>query len=231
MSFFHQMRFFGRVTPIRSWCWIGMAATLPFAVWLEIELPGSSSASLISLLFLQMLAVSTGFLSHARRGFYDPLLVRTSRRSAGLAHWAAATLPGAAIFLAIGSVEAIRAHSLNVFAFGASGWVALLLVSSIPWAISARFGALSGGAVWMLASVSLLVTGSGVALLGAIRAPGQAPIAKAVLAGLVFPMALPGVPVLASVLTALAALSLASVAVAVEWLARAEFPLREEEGS
>ncbi len=231
MTFLRMIGFFGRVTPIPGWCWVGMAATLPFAIWMEMTNAGSSSGSVIGLLLLQMMAVSTGFFSHARRGFYDPVLERSSRRSAAMAHFAAAASRGAAIFVAIGLVEVVSARSFAVLALGPAAGVALLMVSTIPWAISARLGPLSGGVLWLLASVSFAISGFGLPLLAAIRVAGQVPVTKTILGALAFPIALPGLPCPASTLGALAATSLAALAATVEWIARADFPLREEEGS
>lgn len=231
MTFLRMMGFFGRVTPLRGWCWVGMAATLLFAIWLEMANAGSSSGSVISLLLLQMMAVSTGFFSHARRGFYDPVLERSSRRSAAMAHFAAAAWPGAAIFVAIGLVEVVSARSFGVLVFDPSAGVALLMVSTIPWAVSARLGPLSGGVLWLLASVSFAISGMGLPLLAAVRVAAHVPVTKTILGALAFPMALPGSPCPASALGALTAITLAPLAATVEWITRADFPLREEEGS
>ena len=120
-----------------------------------------------------------------------------------------------------------RAH-----AFGASAWTALALISSAAWAVSVRAGALSGGAVWLLGSLALLLSGKGVRVLGVIKAAeqGQASLRDIVVTGLLYPVTIPSLNLstpAAAILLGVAAIALAG---GVEYIARADFPIREEQG-
>ena len=85
MTFWQAVRYFHAVTPVRIYFRVAMGGTVLFAAVLAFE--GSrSDAALVSLLVLQMFAVSTGFRAHATRGYYDPLLTRLPRFSLASAH-------------------------------------------------------------------------------------------------------------------------------------------------
>lgn len=226
------LRFLNTVTPVRTVFLVPMAATLLFGIWLETQNPGSSDGAVIFLILLQLFAASTGFVSHARRGFYDPVLEQAPRRSVAVAHFLCASAPGCAVLIGIGIAEVMAGGSGKAVAFRASSWTALALVSAVAWAISVRGGAVAGGGLWLLLSIAFLVSGKGMPMLALLKAAerGQAPLRDVVSAGLIFPMIIPSLNLsrlAAAILLGVAALAFLA---GVEYIARAEFPIREEEG-
>ena len=224
------VRFINMVTPVRTVLLLPMGATLLFGVWLETQNPGSSDAAVAFLIVLQLFAVSTGFVSHARRGFYDPILEQVPRRSVAIAHFLCASGPGGLVLVGIGAAELIaggRAH-----AFGASAWTALALVSSVAWAVSVRGGALSGGAVWLLLSLAFLVSGKGLRMLAVLKAAelGGASLRDIVVTGLLYPMTIPSLNLSSAAAAILLGVAAIALAAGVEYIARADFPIREEQG-
>ncbi|MEO8190872.1 MAG: hypothetical protein ABI682_11075 [Acidobacteriota bacterium] len=228
MRRWNVLRFINMVTPVRTVLLLPMGATLVFGAWLEAKNPGSSDSAVAFLMLLQLFAVSTGFVSHARRGFYDPVLERVPRRA--IAHFFCALWPGCIVLVGIGIAELIaggRTHAL-----GASAWTALALISSVAWAVSVRAGALSGGAVWLLASLALLLSGRGLNVLGVIKAAelGQASLRDVVETGLLYPVTIPSLNLSTPAEAILLGVSATALTAGVEYIARADFPIREEQG-
>ncbi len=230
MSPIGMVRFLNTVTPVRTVLLLPMGATFLFGVWLETQNPGSSDAAVAFLIVLQMFAVSTGFVSHARRGFYDPILEQVPRRAVAIGHFLCALGPGCVVLLGIGIAELIaggRVHALSV-----SACTALILVSSVAWAVSVRGGALSGGAVWLLLSLAFFVTGKGLPMLAVLKAAesGQAPVRDVVVGGLLYPMTIPGLNLSTPAAAILVGVAAVALAAGVEYIGRADFPIREEQG-
>jgi hypothetical protein len=199
---------------------------------IEFVNPGSSDFAVISILLVQLFAVSTGFTRFASRGYYDPVLVSgTGRfRVAGM-HFLVSVLPGLSAWIAVGIAEAIRVGSLDVLAFRPSAWTSLFLVSTIPWAISLRLPPLSGGAIWLVLSVAFLATGRGGSFLGVVKqsVESTAPdFLKGLEFGLAFPLLLPGIRLPPSVLLALIGVSALAFYLGALLVSRGEFPLVEE---
>jgi hypothetical protein len=192
---------------------------------------GASDWVLASIALVQLFASSTGFTRHATRGHYDPILLGRSRVAAALSHFAVSAAPGAAAWIACGASQAIAAGSATVPAFGPAGWAALLLVSSVPWAASVRSAPLLGGALWLLLSVSLVVSGRVLGPLGRLHAaPSWAtehPL-EAFGLGLAFPVAIPSLEWPPDVLFAFGAAAALALAGGVASVARADFSLAEE---
>ena len=198
---------------------------------LEAVNRGSSDWVLASIALLQLFATSTGFTRHASRGYYDPVLLGGRRLSLALAHFATSASPGLAAWLACGAAEAIAARSPAVPAFRASGWVALLLVSAIPWATSVRTAPFVGGTLWVLLFVTLVVSGRILGPLGRLHAqPGwvaEHPAAALAL-GLAFPPLIPSLRWPTEILLGLAGIAAAALAGGVLAVSRAEVALAEE---
>src|SRR5688572_2214805 len=114
---------------------------------------------LVPVIFLQLLAASSGFALPARRGHYDLLLTRGQNRVLiAIVHWAASIAPGLASWLALATVELVAtggdAHSL----FATGTCAAVFVVSTLPWAMSIGLPRFSGGIAWMLVVVTAATT-------------------------------------------------------------------------
>jgi hypothetical protein len=199
---------------------------------IEFVNAGSSDFAVASILLVQLFAVSTGFTRFASRGYYDPILVSgTGRLKVAGAHFLVSSLPGLSAWIAVGLVEAVRAGSLDVLAFRPAAWTSLLLVSTIPWALSLRLPPLSGGAIWLTLSVCFLASGKGIEFFAIVRrsldstGPG---FLKGLGFGLAFPLLIPSIRLPLSVLLGLVGVSVAALGLGVLFVRQAEFPLAEE---
>lgn len=227
MTFWSAVRYFHSVTPVR----IYFRAAMIGIVLLEVELAiqGSrSDAALVSLLIVQMFAVSTGFRGHATRGHYDPLLTRLPRRTLALAHWTASATPGVLAWVAIGAVEGAGARSLRILALDPSAACALLLVSAVAWSVSAPLGPLTGGSLWLTASVAAVVNGGAMKLVGLFHAGVATPTPVRLAIAVALPPFMVGTPWSAAEIACLAGAAAISVLTTSAYLSRASFPLREE---
>jgi hypothetical protein len=201
------------------------------AAALEIVDRGSSDWVLASIALIQLFAASTGFTRHASRGYYDPVLLGRSRVPIAFAHFAASAAPGVVAWIACGAVQAIAARSASVPAFRPAGWAALLLVSTIPWAVSVRAAPLVGGTLWLLLSVSFVVSGRVLEPLGRLHAQPLWALehpATALGLGLAFPFAIPSMQWPSVLVLAFSGIAGVALACGVFAVARAEFPLAEE---
>ena len=227
MTFWSAVRYFQAVTPVR----IYFRAAMIGIVLLEVELAiqgGRSDAALVSLLIVQMFAVSTGFRGHASRGHYDPLLTRLPRRTLALAHWTASAAPGVVAWIAIAVVEGVEARSLRILALDPSAVCALLLVSAVAWSVSAPLGPLTGGSLWLMASVAAVVNGGVMKLVGLFHAGVATPTPVRLAIAIALPPFMVGAPWSAVEIACLAGAAAFSVLLASAYLSRASFPLREE---
>jgi len=172
--------------------------------------PGSAT---VPLLFVQLFAAASGFGSPARRGYFDLLFTRGERRALiAAAHWCSSVAPGLAAWLAIATVEvAMRSPPLAATTGTAA---AMLLVSTLSWAITVGLPRFSGAIGWLLALV----------MADAVPALAGAP---AWLRFLVYPPHAVGRDVLAAPFQVLPALAVAGVAAtaAVIWIVRMDVPL------
>ncbi|HSE63594.1 MAG TPA: hypothetical protein VLG15_08275 [Thermoanaerobaculia bacterium] len=201
------------------------------AAALERVESGASDWVLASIALVQLFASSTGFTRPATRGHYDPILLGRSRVSVALSHFAVSAAPGGAAWIACGVAQSLAAGSARVPAFLPAGWATILLVSAIPWAASVRSSPFLGGALWLLLSVSLVVSGRVLGPLGSLHgAPSWAaehPL-EAFGLGLAFPVAIPSLAWPPGVLAAFVGTAALAVAGAVVIVARADYPLAEE---
>jgi hypothetical protein len=224
-------RFFAAAAPTPASLTVVLAILALGAAGLEAVSDGSSDWVLASILLVQLFACSSGFTRHASRGYYDPVLVGRTRLHVGLAHFAVTALPGSVAWIAAGIAEGIAAGSLSVPAMRPAGWVALFLVSAIPWAVNLRFAPFVAGSLWLLVTASLLLSGRlfrTLAILHADRAWARSHGLGAIGLGLAFPAAVPSIAWPPFVLVALAVISAAALAGGVALLHRASFPLSEE---
>ena len=150
------IRFFGVVPPVPKWMSIAFAvAATGGGVALTIE-QTTPAGALAPIFFLQMLAASSGFAVPARRGHYDLLLTSgISRLAVAGAHCAASCIGGIAAWLVIAACEAIAIGGAPTVSFASGTVLALIVVSLVPWALTAPLPRLSGGLVWLLIVVTL----------------------------------------------------------------------------
>jgi hypothetical protein len=211
---------------------IAVLAILPLAaIGLEFASPASSDWVLASIALVQLFACSTGFTKHATRGYYDPVLLGGPRIAVAAAHFAVSAAPGALAWMACGTAQAVAARSLAVPGFRPAGWIALLLVSAIPWAASVRAAPFLGGALWLLLSVSLVISGKVLGPLGLIHVRAawarEHPMGAFGLA-LAFPFAIPSIEWPPAILLGLAGSAVLALAGGAALIARADLGLAEE---
>jgi len=121
------------------------------AVVILVE-PSRAAGALRPILLLQLFACSSGFDVPARRGHYDLLLTRGEpRRRVIVAHWAASALPGVLCWVLLAIVGyAVNSGGSRAALISAGTLSAVLLVSTIPWAATARLPRFSGAIGWLL---------------------------------------------------------------------------------
>jgi hypothetical protein len=227
-----SFRFLWLVSSPRVYFQVVLALLAASGIALEIVNPSSSDTASVSILLIQLLAVSTGFTRFASRGYYDPILVSgAGRLRVAVAHFAASALPGAVAWIVLGIAQALVARNLGVRNIRPAGWAALLLVSTIPWALTLRLPPLSGGAIWLTLSAAFLVSGKGMELFAVMRqSPSSTDFGflKGLGFGIAFPLMVPDVPWSVPVLGALFGVSAAALLLGALFISRAQFPLAEE---
>src|SRR5262245_4872408 len=102
-------------SPLRYFLVVGLHPSLNLAVlggvtavglWTVATSPGEIDSALGMVLFVQMFLASTGFLTRARRGHFDPILACAfDRMSIVISHWYASVIPGVAACAVIGGVD------------------------------------------------------------------------------------------------------------------------------
>jgi hypothetical protein len=165
--------------------WTGVISYAAWKPWLAAD-----SGGLVALvLFVQMFSASAGYRDRMRRGHFDPILTGPrGRLRVAAAHWITAAAPGVAVWLLICTLLWTEGHSLPP----PGGWVALLCVSAVPWAISVATTRYTGGTLWT-AALGILAGGGWVGHLHLLleRPPsGWIGAARAAGAGLVCPFLL-----------------------------------------
>lgn len=225
----HPGRFF-RVYALHSaYMLTALAAVASVGVLTLILDPSQAASGLAPLLLLQMFAVSSGFAIPARRGHLDLLLTGGSTRLAvATTHWLVSALPGAIVWITMGFVELLVSRGSRAAAFSEASIAALVLVSTLAWALTIRLPRLSGGIVWLLVLITA-VAGSrywSEPIVNAIRGGASWPISAAVF--LLCPLAFIGVRFQGiDALAVVPGLFLAAVAMtlAIRWIVRADIPL------
>jgi hypothetical protein len=146
----YLVRFFQVVSPLSGLVVWTFGVLVIADACIVVLAPGRTAGALAPLLLLQMFAASSGFALPARRGHYDVLLTRTGRRiSIALAHWLTSIAPGIASWLIVASVESLTTGRASA-ALASGTCVAVMLVSTIPWALTVALPRFSGGIGWLL---------------------------------------------------------------------------------
>ena len=133
------------------------AILLVSVVTLSLD-PREMDAGLGMILFAQMFLASTGFVSRARQGHFDPLLTRSSARMriAG-AHWMASVGPGMAAWGILTAIAAFTGTADVASAVGGSRAAALLIVSTLAWAVGFWLPRGAAGMLWMALLMGLVL--------------------------------------------------------------------------
>lgn len=222
------VRFFRVVLLHSSYMLMGLGALGIFGVATLAMDPGSGMDVTVPLLLLQMFAVSSGFAVPARRGHFDLLLTGgASRQTVALVHWAMSVAPGVLVWLFLGCVEwALAGRPATAFSNGSIA--ALIMISTMGWAVTVPLPRLSGGVVWLVA-LFIVLAASGdwrEALLRA--ADGGAGNLELSVVFLLCPLLLVGTTLeRAQALALLPGLGLAAIAMgtAIAWIVRTDIAL------
>jgi hypothetical protein len=206
----HFFRVMPPLPPLLAGCFACVAIVFTTAGLAGVAAPGAAT---VPVLFVQLFAAASGFATPARRGHFDLLLTRGDPRVLIAAvHWCASVAPGLAAWLVIAFVElAMRTRPVAATTGTAA---AMLLVSTLPWAITVPLPRFSGAIGWLLTLV----------IAAAVPASAAAP---GWLRFLVYPPDAVGADVLAAPLRVLPALAVAAAATvaALLWIQRMDVPL------
>jgi hypothetical protein len=167
------LRFFEVVAPVPRHVQIALAASAALGAWMVWLNPRDADSALGSVLLLQMFAVSNGYASTARRGWFDPLLVSGRGRAAqAYANLAASALPGLVVWLFIAMLELFRGSGAWPAALTAQRIAALSIVTTGAWAAGVMLPRHASGMLWL---AILLVLASSRGLLPELTAMQTAP--------------------------------------------------------
>ena len=156
------VRFFRVVSPVPpllSGTFMVLTIASGAVIWSEVH---RAPRTVIPVLLLQCFAASSGFSLPARRGHYDLLLTRGSRRwLIALVHWVTSAAPGLASWMVLAAME-VLASGGQVRALLASGTLAaVFVVSTLPWACTVALPRFAGGIGWLLVIVTWATTVAG----------------------------------------------------------------------
>ena len=147
----YALRFFRVVPPVSGL--IGWTFAVIVAVDTVVILVDASkaSAAIVPLLLLQLFAASSGYALPARRGHYDLLLTGgDSRFWLATVHWLTSVYPGVTAWLFVAAMEMAASGGARRTLLASGTYVAMCLVSTLPWAITIRLPRFSGGIGWIL---------------------------------------------------------------------------------
>ncbi|HEX5475614.1 MAG TPA: hypothetical protein VFX12_13225 [Vicinamibacterales bacterium] len=151
-------RFFRIVSPHAAYVRPALAAVLAIAlcmVWLN---PADVDSALGCVLLVQMFAASTAFLPDARRGRFDPALIRGHSRTRVLAaHWVVSIAPGVVSWVVVCSVAIALGGQAALS--GLFGWrmLGLVMVSVVAWSAGTRVPRGFAGVLWVSILMLLLM--------------------------------------------------------------------------
>lgn len=208
----YVVRYFHVVAPVPALMTAALAVvTVTGAVGLLVA-PASDRAVALPLLVLQAFSASTGFSGPARRGHFDLLLTRgESRVRIALVQWLTAVAPGALSWGLLVAIAGLRAGGAADALLASGTLLAMLVVSTVPWACTVGLPRFSGAIGWLL--LISLAPVSNVAWPDAIRL-------------VVVPTELAGRhPVSLGVAGTAMALALGSMVTAMVWVHRTDIPL------
>jgi hypothetical protein len=145
---------------------IGGVATLSLPLWYS---PVAIQDALLPVLIAQMFLASTGFKAQANRGHFDALLVAGRwLPMVAWSHWIVSILPGVGLWVAIGASEFVIFRDASGFAFSRNGLLALVVASTLPWALSLALPRFSGAIVCLLGTLAVAVCPGGLVWLALV---------------------------------------------------------------
>jgi hypothetical protein len=222
--------FFRIVAPVPRLLLTTFGVVTAAAAILTVLQPERAADSLTPLLLLQLFAASSGFSIPAGRGHYDLILTSgESRFRIALAHWTMSIAPGVASWVCLGVIELVMLRGSRSGIVTSGSIVALILVSTLPWAMSVTLPRFSVAIAWQLvvALVAVVFSTTRVPDLSESIVGGLTWVEAAV-AVLVYPPVVVGVSVARSPeLITLPALAVAAGAMALAflWIDRHDMPL------
>jgi hypothetical protein len=211
----HLIRFFRVVPPVPS-LMVGTFVVVTTASIAAVCIDRSLAPGMLkAVLVLQLFAVSSGFIPHARRGHYDLLLTRGDDRLAiALVHWVMSAAPGIASWLTVTTSEVLAAGGHTTVGLTSGSIAAAFVVSTAPWAFTTPLPRFAGAIGWL----AVFTLGAAV--------QRSVPIAVPIV-NLVYPVGMIGEDLWlrsgAAVLPL--AVALASMASALVWIRRVSIPL------
>ena len=220
-------RYFLIVAPVPPLLRTTMLLTTLAAAGVVVSDPRRAGAALTPVLLLQLFAASSGFMVPARRGHYDLLLTQGHGRvSVALAHWVMSVTPGLCCWLGLGLVEAMVTPGAQAVLASGSG-AAVLLVSTVPWALTVTLPRFAGGIGWLVVLALAVAAGSGHPDVSA-RGGGVPAGAEGALAILLYPPLLVGERLTEAMAVRLApalVVAGAAMACALAWVDAHDIPL------
>jgi hypothetical protein len=226
----YLVRFFHVVPPVPPMM-TGTFAVLTLAAAIAIigDLQAADGA-LVPVLLLQVFAASSGFTLPARRGHYDLLFTRAnSRTSIALMHWASSIGTGITSWLTLAMLEFVVSAGTRTTLLASGTCAAVVLVSTLPWAIGVALPRFSAAIGWLLLVVTTATTFSK-GVIGDWTAPSTRieELAWPAWAFLVYPMGAIGQhlarPQIIAVVPALT-LAIIAMAISCRWIAQRDVPL------
>jgi hypothetical protein len=192
--------------------------------------PGAATRALSPVLLLQLFAASSGFAMPARRGHYDLLLTRGgSRLWLALAHWAASVAPGVASWILLAAAEQLASQGANLALLSSGTCAAVLLVSTLPWALTVRLPRFAGAIAWLLVLATVSSTAAAGTLEGwTIASSGIPMLARPAWVFLIYPLAAVGQDLSHAQLVAISpalVMAICGMVLACRWIDRADVPL------
>ena len=226
----YLVRFFHVVPPVPPMM-TGTFAVLTLAAAIAIvgDLQAAAGA-LVPVLLLQVFAASSGFTLPARRGHYDLLFTRAnSRTSIALMHWASSIGTGITSWLTLAMLEFVVSAGTRTTLLASGTCAAVVLVSTLPWAMGVALPRFSAGIGWLLLAVTTATTFSSSAI-GAWTASSTRieELAWPAWAFFVYPFGAIGQhlarPQIMAVVPALT-LAIFAMAISCRWIAQRDVPL------
>lgn len=152
------LRYFAVVGLHPSYALIALSAIVLVGVvtlWLD---PGEIDSGLGMIVLAQMFLASTGFVVRARQGHFDALLAGSrSRLSVVVWHWVMSIAPGVLAWLVLVAVASLVGTPAIWSALAGVRVAALVVVSTLAWAIGFGLPRGAAGMLWV-ALLMVLVT-------------------------------------------------------------------------
>jgi hypothetical protein len=150
-NLFYTVRYFLVVSPVSTLMVTSFAVVSVAGTVIAAAGGRDAARAVVPILVLQAFAAATGFTAPARRGYFDLLLARgESRARIATTQWLAAIMPGCLSWLSLAMAIGLwdRHHANPMLANGTV--VALVLVSTVPWAVTVSLPRFSGAIGWLL---------------------------------------------------------------------------------